>query len=177
MAKTSALPLETVVKTSAPPTPEVTAAGTLLPPLTAAFNDVARSSLPPVTLGFALFHFFLAVAYGVFLPPEIIPTVVPLVGGTAVLLLLLYGLVRTWGLPAHWAQPMGAGIAAVSVCSVLIHLSISMEPRQTGIITFLLTCFKPDCNSYILTNCPSFSRVRPFGVKAINSHPRRLAMR
>ncbi|MCA9896896.1 MAG: GAF domain-containing protein [Ardenticatenaceae bacterium] len=138
MAKTSALPLETVVKTSAPPTPEVTAAGTLLPPLTAAFNDVARSSLPPVTLGFALFHFFLAVAYGVFLPPEIIPTVVPLVGGTAVLLLLLYGLVRTWGLPAHWAQPMGAGIAAVSVCSVLIHLSISMEPRQTGIITFLL---------------------------------------
>ncbi|GJM42390.1 MAG: hypothetical protein DHS20C20_26720 [Ardenticatenaceae bacterium] len=109
-----------------------------MPPLTPALNAVAQASLPPVILGYTLFHFFLAAAYVVFLPPEMIPTIVPLVAGTAVLLLGLYGFVRTWPMPDIWAQPIGVGIAALGVTSVLIHLNLSAEPRQTSIITFLL---------------------------------------
>ena len=109
-----------------------------IPHLTPALNAVAQASLPPVTLGFALFHFFLAIAYVIFLPAAMIPTIVPLVAGTAILLLVLYGLIRVIQLPASWAQPIGVGIAAISITSVFIHLSISFEPRQTSIITFLL---------------------------------------
>ena len=109
-----------------------------LPELAPAFDAVAQASLPPVTLGFTLLHFFIAVAYAIFLPPAIIPNVVPLVAGTAVLLFVLYGVVRTWQVPAAWAQPIGVAIATLSIVNVFIHLSISMEPRQTSIITFLL---------------------------------------
>jgi signal transduction histidine kinase len=106
--------------------------------LTPAFNKVAQNSLAPVTLGFMLFHFSLAVAYAIFLPPAIISVILPLVAGTAVLLLALYGLLRSWQIPAAWAQPLGVAIAAISIINVLIHLNFSGEPRQTSIITFLL---------------------------------------
>ena len=113
-------------------------AAELVPELGPAFDAVAQASLPLVAMGFTLFHFFLAVAYAIFLPPAIIPNVVPLVAGTAVLLLALYGLVRAWKLPAPWAQPIGVAIATISILNVFIHLNISIEPRQTSIITFLL---------------------------------------
>ena len=141
MAKTDALPIEpSLSRTSAQAdeTPELKAVQTPLPPLTPALNMVAQTSLAPVTLGFTLFHFFLAVAYAIFLPPEMIPAVVPLVVGTAVVLLAFYALVRAKPLPPEWAQPAGVIIAAISITNVFIHLSISMEPRQTSIITFLL---------------------------------------
>ena len=74
----------------------------LVPELGPAFDAVAQASLPLVAMGFTLFHFFLAVAYAIFLPPAIIPNVVPLVAGTAVLLLALYGLVPgSFLLPGH----------------------------------------------------------------------------
>ena len=109
-----------------------------LPPLTPALNEVASASLGPVTLGFTLFHLFLAVAYAIFLPPEMMPTIVPLVAGMAVLLLGIYGFLRAWPPPAAWAQPIGTSIAALAILNVFIHLYISAEPRQTSILTFLL---------------------------------------
>ncbi|MCP4420752.1 MAG: GAF domain-containing sensor histidine kinase [Chloroflexi bacterium] len=109
-----------------------------LPQLKFAFNSVVQNNLAPVTLGFAVFHFFLAIAYAIFLPPEIVPIILPMVAGTAVLLLALYGLLRTWQIPASWAQPIGVGIAALSIINVFIHLNLSGEPRQTSIIPFLL---------------------------------------
>lgn len=109
-----------------------------LPLLASAFDNVAQTSLAPVTLGFTLFHFFLAVAYAIFLPRVMIPTILPLVLGTAVLLLAFYGLMRASRIPAAWAQPIGVGIAAISITNVLIHLTLSGEPRQTSILTFLL---------------------------------------
>lgn len=107
-------------------------------PLSPAMNAVAQASLAPVTLGFALFHFFLALAYAIFLPRAMISTIVPLVAGTAVLLLFFYAIIRIWQIPIEWAQPVGVIIAAISLLSVFVHLHISMEPRQTSIITFLL---------------------------------------
>jgi signal transduction histidine kinase len=138
MAKTEAILYD--LPATAPPTlaSDIDVVDAVLPPLSPALNAVAQASLAPVTLGYTLFHFFLAVAYAIFLPPEMIPTIVPLVVGTGVLLLGLYGVLRTWQMPARWAQPVGVGVAAVSIINVFIHLSLSLEPRQTSIITFLL---------------------------------------
>ena len=141
MAKTKAFPTEMAAVTPQIVAPSATPpvdAGISLPPLTPALNAVANASLAPVTLGFTLFHFFLAAAYAIFLPPEMIPTIVPLVAGTAVLFLGLYGFIRTWPVPNSWAQPIGVGIAALAIIGVFVHLNISVEPRQTSILTFLL---------------------------------------
>ncbi|WP_420632069.1 GAF domain-containing protein [Candidatus Leptofilum sp.] len=138
MTNTDAFPQESVAATNARAEPPVEVVNGVFPSLTTAFDEVAKASLPPVTLGFTLFHFFLAVAYAVFLPPELLPQIVPLVGGTAVFLLALYGVIRFWEMPASWAQPVGVGIATLSISTVFIHLYQSMEPRQTSILTFLL---------------------------------------
>lgn len=139
IAKSDALPIEpTTPSSTSPPAPLDQATASLLPSLTPALNAVAQSSLAPVTLGFTIFHFFLALAYAIFLPPVMIPLIVPLVAGTAVLLLSLYAVVRTWHVPAAWAQPIGTAVAALSIINVFIHLNLSYEPRQTSIITFLL---------------------------------------
>ncbi len=137
-AKTGSANAESAELSPIPTPAALTAVDIPLPPLTPALNAVAQASLAPVTLGFSLFHFFLTVAYAVFLPPEMIPIIVPLVAGTAVLLLGLYGLVRFWPVPPNWAQPIGVGVAALSIINVFIHLNLSVEPRQTSIITFLL---------------------------------------
>ncbi len=139
MAKTKAFPVEQAPSQSHPSASSITETlDAQLPPLTPALNEVASASLAPVTLGFTLFHFFLSVAYAIFLPPEMVPMVVPLVAGTAVVLLALYGLVRAGQVPSGWAQPIGVGIAGLSIINVLIHLNLSFEPRQTSMITFLL---------------------------------------
>ncbi len=139
MAKSKALPTDLAPLSSHPSVSSTTETlDASLPPFPPVLNEVASASLAPVTLGFTLFHFFLAVAYAIFLPPEMMSTMAPLVAGTAVVLLALYGLVRYWQVPPAWAQPLGVGIAALSIIDVFIHLSISLEPRQTGIITFLL---------------------------------------
>ncbi len=139
MAKTKAFPTDLAPSSSQPSASSITETlNANLPPLSPALNEVASASLAPVILGFTLFHFFLAVAYAIFLPPEMMPTIVPLVAGTAVIFLALYGFVRYWQVPPAWAQPIGVGIAALSIINVLIHLNLSVEPRQTSIITFLL---------------------------------------
>ena len=138
MAKTDLANVESAELPPIPTSAVLTAVDTPLPPLTPALNAVAQAGLAPVVLGFSLFHFFLAVAYAVFLPPEMMPIILPLVAGTAVVLLGLYGVVRLWPVPPNWAQPMGVGVAALSIINVFIHLNLSMEPRQTSIITFLL---------------------------------------
>jgi GAF domain-containing protein len=137
-AKTDSANAESAELSPIPTPAALTAVDIPLPPLTPALNAVAQASLAPITLGFSLFHFFWAVAYAVFLPPEMIPVIVPLVAGTAVVLLGLYGLVRFWPVPPNWAQPIGVGVAALSIINVFIHLNLSVEPRQTSIITFLL---------------------------------------
>ncbi len=139
MAKTKAFPTEQAPPSSHPSASSITETlDASLPPLSPALDEVASASLGPVTLGFTLFHFFLAVAYAIFLPPEMMPTIVPLVAGTAVVLLALYGLTRAWQVPPAWAQPIGVAIATLSIVNVFIHLNLSVEPRQTSIITFLL---------------------------------------
>ncbi|WP_420644859.1 GAF domain-containing protein [Candidatus Leptofilum sp.] len=138
MANTDAFPYEHIAATDTRSEPVGTAVNQIMPPLKSAFDEVAKASLPPVTLGFTLFHFFLAVAYAIFLPPELMPQIVPLVGGTVVFLLAIYALIRAWEMPASWAQPVGVGIAALSISIVFVHLFQSMEPRQTSILTFLL---------------------------------------
>jgi len=139
IAKTDTIPLKSAAKATKPLTDTpASEAYAQLPQLAPAFNRVVQNSLAPVTLGFTLFHVLLAMAYAIFLPSAMIPTILPLVAGTAVLLLALYGLLRASDIPSTWAQPIGVGIATISIINVFIHLSLTGEPRQTSILTFLL---------------------------------------
>ncbi|MCA9917392.1 MAG: GAF domain-containing sensor histidine kinase [Anaerolineales bacterium] len=138
MANTKVLPFDITTVPDHQTAAEVKPLEKELSSLADAFDAVALANLPPVTLGISLFHFFLAVAYSVFLPDDIKPIVVSLVAGTAVLLIGFYGLILNWKLPASWAQPLGVAIIAISIGNVFVHLELSVEPRQTGMITFLL---------------------------------------
>ena len=84
--------------------PLLTQAETAIPSISPALNAVAQLGLAPVTLGYAFFHFFLAATYLVFWPRVMVTTIVPLVAGTAVVLLALYGLLRYRPVPPDWAR-------------------------------------------------------------------------
>jgi signal transduction histidine kinase len=141
MANTDAAPIEPAASpTNSSPqiSPLLSTAEAALPSISPALNAVAQLGLGPVTLGYALFHFFLAATYLVFLPPVMVMTIVPLVAGTAVVLLALYALVRYRPVPADWAQPIGVGVVGLAIANVFIHLYLSQEPLPTSIIIFLL---------------------------------------
>ncbi|MCB8976204.1 MAG: GAF domain-containing protein [Ardenticatenaceae bacterium] len=130
----TASPANTQIQTS----PPLIMAEEALPSIAPALNAVAQLSLAPVTLGYALFHFFLAATYLVFLSPVMVATIVPLVAGTAVILLALYALLRNRPVSPEWAQPLGVGVVALSVANVFTHLYLAQEPLPTSIVTFLL---------------------------------------
>lgn len=138
MAKMEAFLLESVAATNAQAASEVSPGSGPDYSMSAAFDVVALNNLPPVTLGLSLFHFFLAASYAIFLPPGIQEIIVSLVAGTAVLLLALFVLFRLRTMPAKWAQPLGVAIVVISIGNIFVHLHLSLEPRQTGMITFLL---------------------------------------
>ncbi|MBK7897236.1 MAG: GAF domain-containing protein [Anaerolineaceae bacterium] len=138
MAKMEALLIESDAATNTRATPDNSRADSSYPSLTRAFDAVALNNLPPVTLGLSLFHFFLAASYAIFLAPGIKEIIVSLVTGTAIILLGLYAWLRIRSIPTRWAQPLGVVIATVSIGNIFVHLHLSLEPRQTGMIMFLL---------------------------------------
>ncbi len=103
-----------------------------------ALDGMVRESIRPVATG-------LAILYGLLVPTHLLllpsPTSRIMASTAAVSTLLLVALrigMGRWELPVRWAHPVGAAVAGVILANSLLHLFLTVEPRQTTNLILLV---------------------------------------
>jgi signal transduction histidine kinase/CheY-like chemotaxis protein len=108
------------------------------PLLRAAYDAVVLEGLPPVTTGFSLLYAVFAVGHLVLLPPALARPLTITAVAVVLLFLLLRYLVSTGRITLRWAHPAATAMSLVVMLSILQHIHLSGEPRQTTNLMLLI---------------------------------------
>lgn len=107
--------------------------------LNTALDAVFTSSIPPVALGLGLFYLLLATGHLLVLSPPLQTPMAISAAISAVLLLVLRLALGRYPLPPGYANFLAVAIAGIILGNSLLHLYLSLEPRQTtNILLFLV---------------------------------------
>lgn len=111
---------------------------TIAKALRSALDMEVLRSLSPVALGLAALYVIFAISHALFLPPTARTQMALTAVLTALVLFLIGYELRRLPVPANWAHPVGAGIAALVLFNSLLHLYLLKEPQQTTNVALLI---------------------------------------
>lgn len=100
-------------------------------------DRVVRDALPGLTMGIAVLQAILAVVHATLGSAAERPFVF-VDAGSAALAVSLNFAIRKGALPAHWAHPFAAGLAALAALIVLIHLRVLGDPLQSLMLALVI---------------------------------------
>lgn len=106
--------------------------------LRSALDMEVLRSLHPVSLGLGALYVVFAVSHALFLPSHARAPMALIASFSALLLFLIGYEIRRLPVPANWAHPLGAGIAALVLFNSLLHLYLLKEPQQTTNVALLV---------------------------------------
>lgn len=107
-------------------------------PVQRALDETVLSSLGPVTTALAAFYLVLAVAHVVVLEPPSARVMAPVAVLSGGVLLLVRRLLERPDTTPGSAHVLGAAVAGVVLANSLLHLGITLEPRQTTNLVILV---------------------------------------
>jgi len=114
-----------------------------IPPITPAelrlaFNTFVRDSLSPVSAGLGFLYMVFTIAHALLLPDAIALPMSLVAAGTAITFFMIRLFLGRSPLPARWAHPLGAMMAALVLVNSLLHLYLTSEPIQTTNLVLLV---------------------------------------
>ena len=113
--------------------PRVTA-----PELRLTLDGHVRDSLRPVSAGLTVLFAVFALAHAFLLPKAVTPITVLTASATSLALFALTLRLGRRPLPARWAHPIAAGIAALVLLNSLLHLRLLRDPQQSTNVSLLI---------------------------------------
>ncbi len=116
-----------------PPSPLLSASA-----LRAALDSIAYNNMRPVAFGLCLLYLAIAVGHLVVLPTNVATPLIVTALVTATVFLAIALLLSRRAVPASWAHPIGMGMAGLMLGTVLLHLVIFSDPRQTTSVILLV---------------------------------------
>jgi len=108
------------------------------PDLKAALDRVVRDGLPSISIGLSALYAVFAVGHALLLPKAVAPPMITAASVTSILLLGFYLAARWRSIPIHWAHPIGASIAGLSLLNCLLHLYLAPDPHRTTNLMLLV---------------------------------------
>lgn len=106
--------------------------------LRAAYDAVVLEGLPPITIGFSLLYTVFAIGHQVLLPRALARPLTLTAVIVIVLLLALTYFVKSKRLSLTWVHPTATAVLLVVMFSILQHIHLSGEPRQTTNLMLLI---------------------------------------
>ncbi len=103
-----------------------------------ALDAMVRDSLRPIAAVLSALFAVFAVSHALLLPKAVVLPMVVMASSSAIVLFGISLASRKWLLPAHWAHPIGAGVAGLVLLNGLFHMYMLSEPQQSTNVALVI---------------------------------------